>query len=169
MVTVPKLANVAPWAVSAALAGILALAWHDEKAAIAKQAVTQALLAQSDSAYTAAAHRADSASRQLTTDTLIIHHETVRYQAVHDTVLTHLTDTVVVKEFVQAADSTIHACTRALHDCASLTAALRGELAADDGKIAALQRITPTFVQRHDGALAVLTAVAGFYLGTRVK
>lgn len=164
-----KLANLVPWLVSGALGILLFIAYRDNQAGIARQAQMQILLAQSDSAYKAATKRADSAAAHLTIDTVVVTHDVVHYTAVHDTVLAHLTDTVLVKQFVAVADTTIHACTRALNDCEQLTTALRSQLEASQNQIAALKRYTPTFVQRHDGLLAVLTAVGGFYLGTRVK
>jgi hypothetical protein len=50
-------------------------------------------------------------------DTLTLTHETTRYVTVRDTLLVHLTDTIRVKEYVQAADSVVRACSAVVTAC----------------------------------------------------
>lgn len=132
-------------------------------------AVAQLLLAHDDSLIHRYQLHADSLHVVVEHDTVTLRHTVTQYQTVHDTVLRHLTDTVTVKEFVQAADTAIHACQRALGDCAQETAALRAELLVANDKAVQLTRLQPTFLERHTGVVALLAAVAGTYLGSRLK
>lgn len=81
---------------------------------VAKDALTKAALRASE-------HRADSLAHQLVqldtvyvTDTVRLTTTRTHYVTLRDTVLAHLTDTVIhvdtVRQLLAAADSTIHAC-----------------------------------------------------------
>lgn len=85
-------------------------------------------------------HFADSViavldSTRLHRDTVLVH-DTVtltrfmaRTDTLRQTVLAHLTDTLLVKQYVATTDSTIHSCTELLHDCAAYRASTTLELA----------------------------------------
>lgn len=147
--------------------GVTWAVMHDH--AVAAAAVSRYQGAKADSAIAYWKVRADSIQATETTDTVVLTRERPVYRTLHDTVLTHLTDTVLVKEFVRAADSTVNSCTRALKDCGALTAALRSELDASTLKVTALTHLQPTFLARHALVGMVLTGIAGAYLGTRIK
>jgi len=81
-------------------------------------------------------------------DTLVVH-DTVRVRvavdrvvALHDTVLQHLTDTLLVREFVTRADSAAHACTELANDCAAFRAYATQKIAALETKSQVAQVIT---------------------------
>lgn len=61
-----------------------------------------------------------------------------RVDTLRDTVLTHLTDTLLVKEFIAREDSTIHACTEALGDCAKFRTIAEQRFAAYEVKLRAV-------------------------------
>src|SRR5581483_5417692 len=77
------------------------------------------------------ASRATHAETVYVHDTVTADRTLVRYRVVHDTVLAHLRDTVVVKQFIAQSDSTIHACTRALGDCGQVLALRDSIIGAD--------------------------------------
>ena len=52
------------------------------------------------------------------TDTIRLRQMLTRTDSLHDSVFVHLTDTVKVKEYIVAADSTIKVCRATLTDCA---------------------------------------------------
>lgn len=54
-----------------------------------------------------------------------------RTTTLHDTVLKHLTDTVLVKEYVATADSTIRACSDVVLSCDTVRARYRALVSAD--------------------------------------
>jgi len=65
----------------------------------------------------------DAAKRLAHTDTVLVQSivrvpvEIERVRVLHDTVLAHLTDTVLVKQFITRTDSAIKACTELLGSC----------------------------------------------------
>jgi hypothetical protein len=50
-------------------------------------------------------------------------------ETLHDTVLAHLTDTVLVKTFVATADTQARVCTEVTNDCAAFRVAANQEIA----------------------------------------
>lgn len=112
---------------------LLALAFWRERAnseAIGRwQEIAKRL--QADSAATAASiRRTDSVFSR---DTLRLRITETRYVRARDTILAHLTDTVRVREFVTAADSTVAACRAVVATCEQ-------RVAARDSLIAVLGR-----------------------------
>lgn len=81
-------------------------------------------------------------SQLVRVDTLLIHDTvTVRRTVAHldtlrDTLLAHLTDTIVVKEFVKAADVTAKACSELSGDCAEFRRLANQRFAAYEAKLA---------------------------------
>ena len=69
------------------------------------------------------------------TDTLTRY--VARTTTLHDTVLKHLTDTVLVKEYVATADSTIRACSDVVLSCDTVRARYRALVSADSVAAAA--------------------------------
>ena len=101
------------------------------------------------------------------TDTLLVR-DTVKVRVainhvttMTDTVLRHLTDTVIVKQFVRVADSAAKACTELAHDCAEYRR-------LTDLKISALQSkllIAPLMQSSHHWGADLLKVGVGFGLG----
>lgn len=60
-----------------------------------------------------------------------------RTTTLHDTVLRHLTDTVLVKQYVATADSTIRACSDVVLSCDTVRARYRALVSADSVAAAA--------------------------------
>lgn len=99
------------------------------------QAIEQARLADSVLTTTRASlARVDTLYRR---DTLRFVTLRSRVDTLRDTVLTHLTDTLLVKEFIAREDSTIHACTEALGDCAKFRTIAEQRFAAYEVKLKA--------------------------------
>jgi hypothetical protein len=122
--------------------GVLLLAWQkhnaDERALGALRERTRV----ADSTIAAHAKPLIIAETLLVHDTLKVKVAINHVTTFTDTVLRHLTDTVVVKEFVAKADSAAKVCTELANDCATFrreaTAtidALRQKLAAEPGTI----------------------------------
>ncbi len=63
-------------------------------------------------------------------DTVKLTRTIARTDSLRDTLLVHLTDTLKVREFIAAADSTIHACTEVANTCATRLALKDQEIAA---------------------------------------
>jgi hypothetical protein len=93
---------------------------------------------------------ADSISRSLApklahVDTLVVH-DTVtvrvaidRVVTLRDTVLQHLTDTMLVKQYVARTDTALHACSELSDDCAQFRALAVQKFAADSNKFIAFK------------------------------
>ena len=68
-------------------------------------------------------------------DTLIVHDTVklsrlaIRYDTLRDTVLAHLSDTVLVKQFIAVTDSGKKVCTEQANDCAAFRLAANQEIA----------------------------------------
>lgn len=79
---------------------------------------TRVLLAQSHAQLDSLAKLARQVEVQFRTDTIRLRKLESHTDTLHDSVLVHLTDTVRVKEYIVAADSTIKVCRVTLADCA---------------------------------------------------
>jgi hypothetical protein len=66
------------------------------------------------------------------------------YDTVRVAVETHITDTVLVKEFIHIADSTINTCKAALSACSLLNQNLALQLTLSDSVIKAQKRLIPS-------------------------
>ena len=100
-------------------------------------------------------------------DTLVVR-DTVRVRvavnrvtALHDTVLRHLTDTVLVKEFVTRADSAAKACTELSGDCAAFRAFATQKMAALQSKVDA----APAIVVKSCVAPGLVSGLVGLAVG----
>ena len=80
-----------------------------------------------------------------------------RTVALHDTVLRHLTDTLLVKQYVATSDSTIRACSDVILSCDTVRARYR-ELVSKDSTLAAIPK-------PNAGFFASLKARTGVYVG----
>lgn len=76
------------------------------------------------------------------TDTLVVH-DTLRVtrlvpklETLRDTVLSHLTDTIIVKQYVAVADSMRQACSELTHDCAAFRQNAQATIRALEAKLA---------------------------------
>jgi hypothetical protein len=112
------------------------------------------------------ARQADSLSKLERKDSIVYVAEwRTKYLTLHDTVLQHLTDTVTVERFITVADSTVHACQVVLSDCERRATTLEAELAVADSLNRVYRRMAPSWLQRAQGPIAVLTFVVGALLG----
>jgi len=135
-----------------------------ERAALAAQTEAR-LTAERDSAR-------DSLARARATvvhDSIYLTEWRTRYVAIHDTVLRHVTDTLTVERFVAIADSTIHACQQEVLALTTTCALEHRQYLLADSAATFWKLQSPSFWQRHEGALVVTTdvvaALAGFALG----
>lgn len=105
-------------------------------------------------------------------DTLVRHDvKTVLAQVSHtdtlrDTVLAHLTDTVLVREFVTRADSALYACTALAHDCETYRATATATIAALTSKLSVPVAIRPPAAscRVETGVWGILGALSGYGL-----
>lgn len=111
---------------------------------------------------------------QLTrTDTLVVH-DTVRVRyaislldTLRDTLLTHLTDTVLVKEYVTRADSVAKACTELSNDCAAFRAYATQTIAALQSKANAAPREIKVSCIESNLVSGAIGAAAGYFARRR--
>jgi hypothetical protein len=85
----------------------------------------------------------------------------VRYDTLRDTVLAHLTDTVLVKQFIAATDSGKRACVETANDCAAFRLSANQEIATlrAEAHPAPILVFQPTFKQK--AGYALLGAMLG--------
>lgn len=94
-------------------------------------------------------------------DTLTVRNVIARQVALRDTVLAHITDTVVVKEFVRVADSVRTACTELAGDCAAFRRLAQQRFDAYEAKLAA----QPIAEKRSCTGSTVISGVIGVAVG----
>jgi hypothetical protein len=76
------------------------------------------------------------ASIRVVHDTVRIRRTIARVDTLRETILERLSDTVIVREYIQRTDSAIAACTSLLADCASFRALSQTKIAALEAKLA---------------------------------
>ncbi len=107
------------------------------------------------------------------TDTVLVR-DTIRLtrlvpalQVIHDTLLRHLTDTVLVRQFIEKADSTVQACTDLLSSCTLFRRQATATIAALEAKAAAIPAAAPRSCVATGALWTVLGAGVGF-LGAKI-
>lgn len=100
-------------------------------------------------------------------DTVRLRVTLARLDTLRDTVLQHLTDTVLVKEYVTRADSAAQACTELAHDCEAFRAYATQTIAALQSKVNTAPQIVVKSCVGHDVTFAVLGTAVGFLAGRR--
>lgn len=125
------------------------------------------------------AHVADSTLRAVTpklarVDTLLVRdtvrvpHLIAKVDTLRDTLLTHLTDTLLVKEYVTRTDSAINACSDLLGDCTAFRVYATTTIQALRDKLSAQPAIvTKSCVPSN--AVSVLLGAAGAIVYDRVR
>ncbi len=107
-------------------------------------------------------------------DTLLVH-DTVKVRlavdrvvTIRDTVLHHLTDTLLVKEYVARTDTALHACSELLGDCATFRALATQKISALEAKLAAQPAaMAPRSCTVSNVVWGVLGAGGGYFIGRR--
>lgn len=83
------------------------------------------------------------------TDTAIVHDTVTLTKALkitailHDTVIQHLTDTVLVKQYIERSDSALKACTSLVNDCAAFRQAANTTIQALQAKLVVAGLVKP--------------------------
>lgn len=156
-----------PWAIALRFwrEGVIALAFlflvqqcHARDKAIEERGRWQERARVADSVLKIAERRINVTATKILVDTVRVRHTVERVTTLRDTVLQHLTDTVTIKEFVRAADSTVRACSELTTDCAEFRKFAIQKFQADSVKLAAVRPI----VQSRS---CTATAVTGIILG----
>lgn len=106
-------------------------------------------------------------------DSIVITHWVPKYNKARDTILARITDTLLVREFVAAADSTIHACTELLNSCSVFRVTADSTIHAQDAENAVLREAVkanrPSALSRAWNAIKMpLAFSAGLYVGQRL-
>jgi hypothetical protein len=86
-------------------------------------------------------------------------------QTIHDTVLTHLTDTLIVKEYIAKTDTALAACTELARDCQTFRAYATQEIAAWKSKAQAAPVATAKGHMLSNALWAGVGLLGGFVLG----
>jgi len=124
------------WAAWLAVA-LLALAWWRHSAE--REGELREKIHAREVAIAALARQAHTVDTAYVTDTVKLARTVKSYVAVRDTFIQHITDTVLARATILAADSTIHACSVALETCEHRVA-VRDSLNADLRDLLALER-----------------------------
>lgn len=90
-------------------------------------------------------------------DTRTVTRTIARVDSLRDTLLVHLTDTLVVKEYVARTDSALKACTELSNDCAAFRASALTAIKALETKLAA----QPMVIAKSCTMSNVVAAMAG--------
>ena len=103
-------------------------------------------------------------------DTMRLRVAVTHTNTLRDTLVRHLHDTTVVLRYIAAADSTIHACTEALHTCEQTKALLTEQRDAWKAKALAVPTISPSRHSLVSNLLwGVVGASVGYYAGHRQR
>lgn len=103
----------------AALAVAFMVACHARDNALQARALADERRRQADSILTSLKPQEAKAETLFVRDTIRLTRRFAQFDTIRDTVLHHLTDTVVVKQFITRADSLAQACTELAKDCAT--------------------------------------------------
>lgn len=131
-------------AVIAALALALVASCEARDHRIAAVAVAQTKSASADSVLRVVTPQVAIHDTAVVHDTVRVRVAVDRVQQLHDTVLAHLTDTVLVREYVSRADSAARACVELANDCAAFRASATAEIAAWKAKAQASTPAAPS-------------------------
>lgn len=123
--------------------GFGALMWHEHNVAEVGRGIALERARVADSTLKSLKPLTAKAETLFVHDTVKLSHLVSHTDTLRDTVLKHLQDTIYVKAYIQASDSTIKACTSALHDCATVQALLRQQVGALETKLAAVPVARP--------------------------
>lgn len=150
-----------------ALLAALLYAWHAHNLALIGQgkAIERARVA--DSALAVLRPALARTDTVLIRDTVRLTRLTTTLQTIHDTVLTHLTDTVLVKQYITTADSTVRACTDLLGSCTIFRRQALATIAALEVKVAAVPIAVPRSCVSTGAVSALVAAGVAFYIGQR--
>jgi DNA topoisomerase IB len=119
-----------------------------------------------DSTLRAIAPKLARVDTQLVHDTVRVRVAVDRVVTLRDTVLAHLTDTVLVKQFVTRADSAAQACVELSSSCQAFRAYATQTIAALEAKAAAAPAISRRSCVTQD-VVALLLGAAGGYAAHR--
>jgi hypothetical protein len=100
-------------------------------------------------------------------DTTTVRSITTKLSTMHDTVLAHLTDTVLVQQFVTRADSAAKACVELLNDCTAFHTLATQRFATYEGKIALLEKAHPSSHHLTSDVVKIALGVVAGYLAHR--
>lgn len=153
-----------------ALALIVALtAWHQrDNALVARgKAIEQARVA--DSTLKAVKPQLARTDTLVVHDTVKVRYAISRLDTLRDTLLTHLTDTVLVKEYVTRADSVAKACTELSNDCAAFRAYASQTIAALQAKVKAQPATIKVRCTESNVVSGIIGAAGGYLLGLRTR
>lgn len=138
------LAFLASWWREALIVGVLAfgaIGWHKHNADERALGALQFQLHAADSVAKIVKPVVVHYDTVVQRDTRIVYRSVARVDSIRDTVLAHITDTLVVKQYVAATDSMRHACTELANDCETFRANATKLIGAQNTEITALKKI----------------------------
>lgn len=140
----------------------LVLLWRAHDRAVADKARSELLYARADSTIKANAGKLARVDTLLVRDTVRVRETVTRLTTLRDTVLRHLTDTLLIREYVTRTDSAAHACTELSNDCAAFRTFALQRFAQDSIKLLVQPHVTtkPRFGFWPGVAAGALAAVA---------
>jgi hypothetical protein len=151
-----------------AIAGLLAFGvteWELHNAAKVREGIAIERARVADSTLRVLKPQLARTDTILVRDTVRLSTLVPRLQVIHDTLLQHLTDTVLVKQFIEKADSTVKACTDLMSSCAVFRQQATATIQALESKVAAIQ---PPRSCVSTGAVWTVLGVGVGFVGAKV-
>ncbi len=153
------------WQTTLAGAAIIfgAVMWHEHNVAEVAKGVAVERTRVADSTLKAIKPQLARTDTLVVRDTVKVRIAVDRVITLRDTVLAHLTDTVLVKQFVTRADSAAKACVELSNDCQAFRTYATATIHALERKVATAPQATP---QRHlasDVLWFTLGAAGGYF------
>lgn len=149
-----------------ALVILLSVLWHQKTQALVREGRALEQVRVADSTLIAERPKFAKVDTLVVRDTVTVRRTIARVDSLRDTLLVHLTDTLVVKEYVARTDSALKACNELSNDCAAFRASALTTIKALETKLAA-QPMAVAKSCAMSNVVAVLGAAAGTWLIVR--
>lgn len=125
------------------LIAVLLTVYRGQLIAAKRAGIAEERIRSADSTIAVLEHRIPAAETVYVRDTIRIRTTVPQLLTLHDTVVQHLTDTVLVLRYVTAADSALHACSDLVSSCETTRRLLTADRNAWKSKYEALTSIPP--------------------------
>lgn len=142
-------------------AALLLTAWHGHNTALVQLGQARERARVADSTIAATAKQLARVDTLIVRDVPRVIHAAARVDTLRDSVLTHLTDTLIVKQFVARTDTALAVCTDLANDCAQFRVLANQKIAALESKVNAI----PALHSNHHIVSNILWGLLGVAVG----
>jgi len=153
------------WQIGLAVAAVAfgAVMWHEHNVAEVEKGVAQERYRVADATVKAIRSQLVHTDTLVVRDTVKVRVAVDRVVTLRDTVLSHLTDTVLVKQFVTRADSAAKACVELSNDCQAFRAYATQTIKALEQKVTTAPVAKPPHHLAADVLWFTLGAAGGYF------